>query len=501
MGERSPSGAGLLLPLLLAGAPALAQGPLPDPVKTGLQAQLVDYVQVPLSAPSGAVARINLLGSAPDDSGRLFVNDMRGQLWTIQNGAVQPQPFLDMVDALGSDFTSTGLQVGLSTFAFHPDFAVAGTDGYGKLYTAHSEVPSSGTPDFESPLAVVTHHDVLAEWSLDPLDPTRIDPSSKRELLRVAQSTRDHNIGQIAFNPNAAAASDDYGRLYVAFGDGGMLAGGEIDPARTAQDRSNPFGSILRIDPLGTSTPDRPTNGQYGIPDANPFLGNSVGALQEIYAYGFRNPHRFSWDTGGDGLLLVSDIGQANIEEIDILLAGGNYGWSEREGPFVVDHTNEDDLQPLPPNDALFGYTYPVAAYDHDVGRAVVGGFVYRGSRAPQLLGKYIFGDVVEGKIFAVDVDALMDGSLAEIVELRLIYEGEERTLLDILGTPRVDLRWGVDEEGEIYVLSKRDGMIRRLVPEPATGWLLAAALAALRFAAPRGRRPQAGRRQVRADV
>lgn len=490
------------LALALAGPPeARAEGPLPPIEKSGLSAAIVDFVQIPPSSLGRPRARINLLAPAGDGSGRLFVNDMRGKLWVIAAGAVLPDPFLDLQQALGADFDTVGSQVGLSTFAFHPDFGNPGTQGFGKLYTAHSEVPASGTPDFTHPLPTVTHDSVLAEWSLDASDPTRIDPSSRREILRVQEPSRDHNIGQIAFDPNARRGDADYGLLYAAFGDGGgynARLGGEIDPARVAQDRSNPFGTILRIDPLGSSTPELPTNGEYGIPESNPFAGSSDGSLGEVWAYGFRNPHRFSWDTAGEGAMLISDIGQANIEEIDLGEAGANYGWSEREGTFVVDPFDQDILLPLPDDDGLLGLTYPVAQYDHDEGRAVVGGFVYRGTLLPQLEGRYVFGDLVNGRIFTLDVDALMDGSQAVIDELTLFSGGQETTLLELLGDDfRADLRFGLDAAGEIYLLTKRDGMVRRLVPEPASALLLLGGLIGLGLLEPQPARSRgAGRRQ-----
>jgi glucose/arabinose dehydrogenase len=450
---------------------------------SGLAAEVTDFVQIPPSSTVRPLARINLLGTAPDGSGRLFVNDMTGKLWVIQNGVVQSQPFFDMAAALGSAFTTVGSQVGFSTFAFHPDFAVPGSAGYGKLYTSHSETPTSGTADFSTSLPGVTHHSVVAEWSLDPNDPTRIDPTSKRELLRVAAPTRDHPIGQIGFDPNASSGSSDHGLLYVAVGDGGPF-GGAVDPARTAQDLGNPYGSLLRIDPLGTSTTEHPTNGEYGIPTDNPFAGNDEGTLEEIFAYGFRNPHRFSWDTGGDHALLLSDIGQNNIEEINLIEPGRNYGWSEREGTFVFDHTTPAVLQPLPADDATLGFTYPVAQYDHDEGSAVVGGFVYRGTLLPELQGKYVFGDLVNGRIFVVDVDALVQGSQAQVEELTLTRDGAPTTLLALLGGDfRADLRFGLDDAGEIYLLTKRDGMVRMLVPEPSVAQLLAAGLVGLGIA------------------
>jgi hypothetical protein len=204
------------------------------------------------------------------------------------------------------------------------------------------------------------------------------------------------------------------------------------------------------------------------------------GSLEEVWAHGLRNPHRFSWDTGGVGDMLISDIGQDLIEEIDLGRAGANYGWSEREGTFVLDHDDPSIILPLPPDDAALGYDYPVAQYDHDEGFAVVGGFVYRGSLLPQLFGKYIFGDN-NGRIFFLDGDDLEEGDPATIYELILIFEGQEQTLLEILGeTRRADLRFGIGEDQEIYVLTKRDGMIRALIPEPATAVMCGLGLIAL---------------------
>ncbi len=462
-------------------APAQIADPIPGPIPSGQAAEIVDVVQIPPSSAARPRARINFLTHAGDASGRRFVNDMRGKIYAISpEGALSV--FLDVAAALGpGQLDTVGIQNGVSTFAFHPDFATPGAAGFGKFYTSHMEVVGSGVPDFPSPTATVTHHDVLAEWSLDPNDPSLIDPSSKRELMRVAQPTRDHNMGQIAFDPNAGSGHPDRGILYVAMGDGGYSALDPPDPNQTAQDRSDIFGSILRIDPLGSSTPARPTNGEYGIPADNPFVGAGDGSLGEIWAYGLRNPHRFSWDTGGEGKLLISNIGQNQIEEIEIGLAGANYGWSEREGTFVFDSATPNVLFPLPADDASFGFTYPVAQYDHDEGRAVVGGFVYRGSLIPALQGHYLFGDGVNGRIFHVPVEELVNGSQAEFAELVLLRGGVPTTLLALLGDDsRTDLRFGIDEAGEIYVLTKRDGMVRMLVPEPSSSTLLLAGIGGL---------------------
>ena len=174
---------------------------------------------------------------------------------------------------------------------------------------------------------------------------------------------------------------------------------------------------ILRIDPLGTTG----SNGEYGIPPSNPFVGVD-GALGEIWAYGLRNPHRFSWDTGGTNKMFIGHIGEKNIDSVYPGIAGANYGWNEREGSFLFQKSDPNVVYPLPANDADFGYTYPVAEYDHDEGFALVGGFVYRGSNIPILQGKYIFGDIVNGRIFYTEeVDMIFGQQPAKIQELTLL--------------------------------------------------------------------------------
>jgi glucose/arabinose dehydrogenase len=293
---------------------------------------------------------------------------------------------------------------------------------------------------------------------VDPHDPNRIDPASRREVLRIAHPLHDHVMGQIGFNPTAVPSDPDYGMLYIAVGDGGNTWFGykEVDAWRNAQNMGNPFGKLLRINPLRNGAD------KYSVPADNPFVGSS--GLKLIWALGLRNPQRFSWDTQGDHKLILVDVGQAEVEEVNVGAAGANYGWSEREGIWAVNHADEHQLSQLPPDDASLGFTYPAAQYRHDVGKAIAGGFVYRGRLVPALQGAYVFGDIVTGRIFRVSANQLANGRLSEIREVKLHYYGRHGSLHDILdGEGRIDLRFGVDEQGEIYLLTQRDGMIRKL--------------------------------------
>ena len=329
-------------------------------------------------------------------------------------------------------------------------------------------------PDFALPGgAAAVHHSVLYEWQVDPVDPDAIDPSSARVILRVAEAYSDHNVGQIACDPDLGPADPDYGLLYVALGDGGNVC----CPRDQASIRSI-VGQDLSS-PLGVDPPDRPSRVGLAlltsVPTSNFFASDGApDTLGEIWAYGLRNPHRFSWDPGGTGRMLISDIGQANAEEINLGANGANFGWSEREGTYGVEHFNENDVYPLPPGDPLLGFTYPVLQYDHDEGdRAVSGGYVYRGSEVPSLLDHYVFGDLNSGRIFVAHIDDLDGSGVAAMETVRLIDDasGTEQTLKWIVGggTPasRTDLRFGQDDGGEIYLVTKQDGSIRKLVAAP----------------------------------
>ncbi|MEH2459696.1 SMP-30/gluconolactonase/LRE family protein [Nostoc sp.] len=315
---------------------------------------------------------------------------------------------------------------------------------------------------------------MIREWkSADPAANTF--SGTFREILRIEQPYPDHNIGQLGFNPNAKPKDIDYGLLYIAVADGGSdgFPVSHTDPLKNGQDLTTPLGKILRIDPLGKNS----FNGKYGIPKDNPFvLDRNPKKLREIWAYGLRNPHRFSWDTGGEGKMLIADIGQAMIEEVNLGIKGANYGWGKREGTWVIEKNNENVLFALPKNDAEYGYTYPVAQYAHhkpanwsgNYAVAIAGGYVYRGKAIPELVGQYVFADFAnDGRFFIVPVDELVNGKQAKTKELRFFDSKREASFLEIIGSERSDVRFGVDEEGEIYLTTKSDGKVRKLVRLP----------------------------------
>ncbi|WP_433517429.1 PQQ-dependent sugar dehydrogenase [Nonomuraea sp. CA-143628] len=439
--------------------------PIPEnPTASGLTLTLTEYATFPKTEPVPTPtdqrlmrwARINNIGEIPDGSRRQFVNDLNGKLYLLKNG--QPQEYLDVGATFAPDFLSgRGLGSGFGYVAFHPDFA-----RNGKFYTVHTEwgaALTTKTPDL-TPQPETKFHGVITEWTAtNPKADTF--SGTHREVLRLGFNGQVHGIQQIDFNPYARRRDADYGLLYVASGDGGRGVSSD-DP----QNLAIPQGKVLRIDPLGTNA----ANGKYGIPAKNPFV-TKAGAIGEIYAYGMRDPHRFSWDPQGNRLFL-GHIGEHAIEAIYEVKAGDNLGWSEREGSFVFNKADRCHLYTLPDNDASFGYNYPVAAYDHDPppghsctadsGHAVAGGFVYRGTRLPLLYGKYLFGDIVDGRVFFTIASQMRQGGpRATIYQPKLVNaSGATVTMKDLAGDARVDLRLSRDGAGELYLLSKANGKI-----------------------------------------
>lgn len=435
--------------------------PFPDPiVKGSLHVNLT-----PVVPSGGGLTAPNLLISANDGTDRLFVADQIGKVRLIQNGVLQSTPFLDLSARL-STLNPAYDERGLLGLAFSPTFSTPGTPGYGKLYTYTSE-PATRPADFTVPMPpgiAFNHQNVLAEWTVDPTNPNVVAPSSRRELMRVDWPQMNHNGGMLAFGPDR--------RLYISMGDGG--AGNDVGAGHSAigngQDLSNPLGAVLRIDPHGSNS----ANGQYGIPNDNPFV-NTPGAVDEIYAYGLRNPWRFSFDRQ-TGTLVLGEVGQGTVEEINIITKGGNYGWNLKEGQFKFDPTTgevSNELTGLPA-----GLIDPVLQYDHDEGTTVIGGFVYRGSAIPALQGKYIFGDwgafaAPRARIFAGD---LTGGTIEELN-------------IDNLTLNMWLLGLGEDAHGELYLLGSTSlgpsgltGQIYQIsaVPLPAAAWLFGSGVAGL---------------------
>jgi hypothetical protein len=442
--------------------------PSPIPLST-LEVGIRDIARLP-NPSTGVVPRMSV--ATRDPLGRLMVNDQRGPMYTVDVSTGAVVEYFDIRDYSGVSLNTNSGEQGFQGFAFHPDFNIPEAPGYGLFYTFHSSNNTAPTPDFvhNATSPSVTHHEVLLEWRTNnPTAPTFTPANSSapyRELIRYQKRYGNHNGGNIAFNP---LAGDDRNNLYIAMGDGG----GGGDPFNAGQDTNSGFGKLLRIDPLGTNSP----NGKYGIVADNVFASDGNSATRgEIYSYGLRNPQRFGWDTD-DGALYIADIGQSTTEEINLAVNGGNFGWDVREGF----------------GSTTGGYINPVAEYRHTVALAthpspLPGGFtgnnaitmgeVYRGTGIPSLDGMLIAGDNPKGTmyIFNVDTDPLNGGGegwteLIAVeessgVEKRLIsIINEERASLGMGNATRADLRLSVNTPGEIFVLNKQDGMLRMLVP------------------------------------
>jgi glucose/arabinose dehydrogenase/plastocyanin len=343
--------------------------------------------------------------SPADGSGRLFIVEQTGQIRILQGGVVLPTPFLDAAERL-VELMPFYDERGLLGFALHPDFNNAGRPGYHKIYTYTSE-PVDGPADFTVPNPnPFDNQSVVAEWQVSASDPNVIDPATRREVLRIDEPQFNHNGGQLAFRP-----SDRY--LYISLGDGGNAndVGDGHNPIKgNGQDRSNVLGKILRIDPLDPaltagSADHVSHNGKYRVPVTNPFV-RLPGAVEEIFLYGLRNPFRFGFDAPLDALI-IGDVGQNNIEEIDLGVAGKNYGWNKKEGSFLFNPTDGTILPDPNPDRRLIE---PLVEYSHFDGIAVIGGYIYRGSLAPALRGRYVFGDLFgstgEARLFSTDLSA-----------------------------------------------------------------------------------------------
>ncbi|MDD5201402.1 MAG: PQQ-dependent sugar dehydrogenase [Terrimicrobiaceae bacterium] len=453
----------------------VAKGQTSDPFPNaippgGIVVDVEPFAVIPRQTYVGFGPVLNELITAPD--GRIFVTDQFGSIYQVSADGGTVTPYLDVYQSLKSDLVLEGPEDGLESLTFHPDFLKVGAKGYGKFYTAHTASSrDTNTPGFPekpadfTPVGARRSIDyVLLEWqAADPIASTFAPANSAapyREVMRIGAPDLNHTVGLAAFNPNAASGSADYGMLYIGVGDGGD----ERDPWQLGQDKSQPYAKILRIDPLGTNS----ARGNYGIPADNPFVGVS-GVIAEAWAIGFRNPQRFSWDQGGAHQMFIADIGQDTVEEIDIGVPGANYGWSQREGSFIYNGLPSVGFNARS-DSAFSGFTYPIAEYDHNANgtispAAITAGFVYRSTDLPILQGKFLFGDIPSGRAFYIDADHLPNGGQDSLAELRLRFNGVERSLLQEIqrkqSATRVDLRFGRDQSGRIFLLNKQDGIIR----------------------------------------
>ena len=449
--------AGSAMAVAAGGAATKLSDPIPAPIRAG-------HVRVGLrTVATGLVSPV--AGTvAPGVAGRLFVADQIGKIWSIDIGRHPGHKvlFADLTPlvvklgdiTVGSRYDERGL-LGL---AFDPGYQHNGlvytylTEPWGRPADFSTQPGLRRNCDAWLPFEPRPCQNVVAQWRVhNPKDPkTTIDMSSMRELMRIDKPQFNHNAGALAFGPD--------GLLYISVGDGGFAndqAPGHV-PGGNAQSLApgNVLGKILRIDPHG----DNSANHQYGIPSDNPFVGRP--GADEIFAYGFRNPYRMSFDQT-TGQLWVGDVGQNDIEEVDVVHAGGNYGWHVKEGTFTF-NTGPG----LDPNGGFVsanspgmpaGLIDPVAEYDHtaphgsiEQGEAIVGGFVYRGSAIPGLAGKYVFGDYSrifgqpDGRLFYLCPSTDVTHRVCNLIT---------RPGIAVFGFAR-------DGAGELYVLGNRTGVV-----------------------------------------
>jgi glucose/arabinose dehydrogenase len=333
------------------------------------------------------------LTHAGDGSDRLFVVEQPGTIRVYEQGALKAQPFLDIRDRV-----RFGGERGLLSVAFHPQYAENG-----RFFVNYTRQPDGAT--------------VIAEYRVSD-NPNTAERGSERVMLVIEQPFPNHNGGQLQFGPD--------GTLYIGMGDGGAAG----DPLGHGQNLSTLLGALLRIDVDGREP--------YTLPTDNPFVGQA-GARGEIWAYGLRNPWRFSFDRC-TGRLFLADVGQDRWEEVDLIEKGGNYGWNVMEGVHC--------FRP-PIGCRTEGLELPIAEYDHSLGCSITGGYVYRGTHILGLIGRYVFGDFCSGRIWALR-------PLAPDA-----WRADEWRMDELLDTPLNISSFGEDEAGELYVLDLNGAIYR----------------------------------------
>lgn len=437
--------------------PNALKDPIPEKIPmSDLVIELELLAQIPPSSNEQPLTRIAKLDVAPN-SEKLFVMDLRGKLYQLNARLPDgqrsvPEVYMDMEKLKPNLIHKPGLATGFGSFAFHPEFSKNGL-----LYTAYSEAPGSAKADFGYADSIkVTLQWVLSEWKTTQPNAFPFSGES-RELFRINMVSPIHGMQEIIFNPLAKLGDEDYGLLYVGIGDGGSAESGYPFLCHATEMM---WGKVIRIDPRGNNS----ANGNYGIPVGNPIANSENGQVRkEIFASGFRNPHRITWSKAGQ--ILVSNIGHHHVESLYIISSGSDSGWPIREGTFVIDPSqNMHNIYPLPADDAKNNFNYPVAQYDHDEGNAMAGGFEYWGSKIPQLKGKFVFGDIVQGRLFFGEMKDMKPRTQATIKEFRVSLDGKIKTLKELTGADKVDERFGRDSKGELYLTTKPDGKVYSLV-------------------------------------
>lgn len=439
--------------------------PAPIPETEGvIRVGFKDFALLPDVA--GGAARMMRLIDEPGTR-RMFVNDQRGPMYAVSYDGRIVQLYVDVNDAQWNvGVQAQGRERGVQSFAFHPQFGLRGTPGFGKFYTWTDVRDTAPVADFKPLGGGNTHHTVLYEWTARTPTAATYDGSAPREMMRFQQPYSNHNGGMIGFNTFAKSGQPDFGLLYVGIGDGG--SGG--DPNSHSQNLASGFGKLFRIDPMGTNG----RNGKYGIPKENPFVAdNNSNTLDEIFAYGIRNPQQFAWDPK-NGRMFLTDIGQNVVEELDTLSAGANLGWNTYEGsfPFVGRSITLDNPR------ADKALTYPIAEYAQadpllQSSSASSGLHIVRNNDIPQLANLVLWGDLPAGEIFYLNADVLPTGGQGGIRRILFNDGGTTKTLLQLARdkntaqgkTPvsRVDMRLSTGPNGQIFVLNKADGVIRLL--------------------------------------
>jgi len=498
--------------------------------------ELEDYVVMPMTGlvdGKGSndllLARVNTLREEVGGAKRLFISDLNGPLYILDKDTKKFTVYLDFNGSAGKKGIFRRLTIqqgygnGLNGFYLDPDYT-----RNGKFYTVHIEDPALGAsnlPDntsvpafnvtgYTTTAAIKTpgplqNEGVLVEWT-DSNPSNSTFEGTARELLRVQLNTRSHPMGDLIFNPAARAADPDWRVLYMECGDG---ASGEstITAIRSNPQRLDTLeGKILRIIPdlnehVATSIVSE--NGRYRIPNDNPFV-STPGARKEIWAYGFRNPHRLNWAVDpanpANNRLIANSVGLHTWETVYLVRKGVNYGYARREGNELLKPDNT--TAPLPPVDEIpmqigdqptekmLVPTYPVIQYGHDSngGDSIGSGFVYNGKTIPALRGKYVFTDLTTGRIWWADYKEMLaaddgkPGTMARIHEVKVRWKSKAYDSMfpivesayherggksprlpgrsDLIFGGRADVRFSIDDAGELYLYSKGDGMIRKVV-------------------------------------